>query len=134
GDVVGPTLVATAKRPASLLAGDPPDLRHELSGRGEWLFTPDRRMLVECAATADLVRLWSVPDGAMLREFRPEFDGPPGRGSSPARAARRHGRVFVHPTGRLALVAWDETGAFWVWDLQTGVRTTAFRDPSQPTA
>src|SRR5690606_20976862 len=82
----------------------------------------------------DLVRLWSVPDGALLREFRPEFDNPPGRAASPARAPRRHGRVFVHPAGRLALVAWDETGAFWVWDLQTGVPTTTFRDPSQPTA
>jgi len=134
GEVVGPTLVVRAKRPASLLAGDPPDLRHELAGCGEWLFTPDRRVLVECAATADLVRLWSVPDGTLLREFRPEFDDPPGRASSAARTPRRRGRVFVHPAGRLALVAWDETGAFWVWDLYSGAQTTAFRDSSQPTA
>jgi molecular chaperone DnaK len=132
GEVVGPTLVATAKRPASLLAGDPPDLRHELAGCGEWLLAPDRRVLVECAYTAELVRLWSVPDGVMLREFRPEFDVL-GHSSS-TRTPRRWGRVFVHPAGRLALVAWDETGAFWVWDLHSGARTTFFRDVSQPTA
>jgi molecular chaperone DnaK len=124
GDVVGPTLVAATKRPASLLAGDPPGKRQELSGSGEWLFTPDRRVLVECAATADLVRLWSFPDGVLLREFRPEFPGP-----SP-----RRGRIFMHPAGRLALVTWDRSGSFSVWDVRSGRCTATFRDSSQPTA
>ena len=73
--------------PASLLAGDPPGKRQELTGSGEWLFTPDRRVLVECAATAKHVRLWSIPDGVLLREFSPEFDS----------AEPRRGRVFVQP-------------------------------------
>lgn len=123
GDVVGPLLVAASKRPASLLAGDPPGKRQELSGTGEWLFTPDRRVLVECAPAADAVRVWSFPDGALLREFHPGYDG----------AAGQRGRVFVHPTGRLTLVAWDRAGTFSVWDVRTGDRTSTFRDPSQPT-
>jgi hypothetical protein len=123
GDVVGPTLVASAKRPATLLAGDLPGKRQEMSGSGEWLYTPDRRVLVECAPSADVVRLWSFPDGVLLREVRPEFDG----------SAPRRGRVFVQPAGHLALVAWDRTGAFWVWDLRTGSCTTAFREPGAPT-
>jgi hypothetical protein len=123
GDVVGPTLLASAKRPAKLLAGDMPGKRQEMSGLGEWLYTPDRRVLVECAPSADAVRLWSFPDGVLLREVRPVFDG----------SASRRGRVFVQPAGHLALVAWDCTGAFWVWDLRTGSCTTAFRDAGPPT-
>ncbi len=122
GDVVGPTLVAAAKRPASLLAGDPPGKRQELVGSGEWLFTADRRMLVECAATAKHVRLWSIPDGVLLREFAPEFDS----------AEPRRGRVFVRPGGRLALVAWDPAGAFSVWDVRSGECTTRFQDSQAP--
>jgi molecular chaperone DnaK len=122
GDVVGPTLVAAAKRPASLLAGDPPGKRQELVGSGEWLFTPDRRMLVECAATAKHVRLWSIPDGVLLREFSPEFDS----------AEPRRGRVFVQPGGRLALVTWGPAGAFSVWDVRTGECTATFRDSNAP--
>lgn len=123
GEIVGPILEAASKRPTSLLAGDPPGKRHELSGSGEWLFTPDQRVLVEYAPTADVVRLWSFPEGVLVREFRPPFvAGPP-----------RRGRVFVNPAGRLALVAWDQAGSFSVWDVHTGERTITFRDPSQPT-
>jgi molecular chaperone DnaK len=122
GDVVGPTLIAAAKRPASLLAGDPPGKRQELTGSGEWLFTPDRRMLVECTATAKHVRLWSIPDGVLLGEFSPEFDS----------AQPRRGRVFVQPGGRLALVTWDPAGSFAVWDVRTGQCTTTFRDSHSP--
>jgi WD40 repeat protein len=68
------------------------------------------------------VRLWSVPEGLLLRELRPAFDDD----------APRRGRVFVHPAGRLALVAWDRTGAFSVWDLRTGACTITFRDASAP--
>jgi hypothetical protein len=121
GDVVGPTLVASAKRPASLLAGDPPGKRQELTGSGEWLLTPDRRLLVECTAAAERVRLWSIPDGALVREFRPD-----------GAADSRQGRVFVRPGGRLALVTWDPSGAFSVWDLRSGERTITFRDGGIP--
>jgi hypothetical protein len=125
GDVVGPTLVAAAKRPASLLAGDPPGKRRELSGSGEWLLAPDRRVLVECAATAELVRIWSIPDGALLREFRPHL-------AQFGDAGPRRGRVFVHPKGALTLVAWDRAGMFSVWDLRSGSCTGSFRDSSAP--
>lgn len=122
GDVVGPTLTASAKRPASLLAGDPPGKRQELTGSGEWLLTPDRRLLVECAASADRVRVWSIPDGVLVREFRPE----------PLTGEPRQGRVFVNPGGRLSLVVWDPTGTFTVWDVRSGERTTTFRDGGRP--
>jgi molecular chaperone DnaK len=122
GDVVGPTLIASAKRPASLLAGDPPDKRQELTGSGEWLLTPDRRLLVECADGGERVRMWTLPDGVMVREFHPDFDSP----------QPRQGRVFIPPSGRPALVAWDTSGAFSVWDVRSGRRTATFRDAQRP--
>jgi hypothetical protein len=122
GDVVGPTLVATAKRPSNLLAGDPPGKRQEFTGSGEWLLTPDRRLLVECAAAAERVRLWSIPDGVLVREFRPDYDT----------AEPKQGRVFVNPGGRLSLVVWDPSGTFSVWDVRSGERTTTFRDANRP--
>jgi len=122
GDVVGPTLIASAKRPASLLAGDPPDKRQELTGSGEWLLTPDRRLLVECADGGERVRMWTLPDGVMVREFHPDFDSP----------QPRQGRVFIPPSGRPALVAWDTSGAFSVWDVRSGRRTATFRDAQSP--
>jgi molecular chaperone DnaK len=122
GDVVGPTLIASAKRPSNLLAGDPPGKRQELTGSGEWLLTPDRRLLVECAAAAERVRLWSIPDGVLVREFRPEY----------GTAEPRQGRVFVNPGGRLSLVVWDPSGTFSVWDVRSGERTTTFRDGNRP--
>jgi hypothetical protein len=122
GDVVGPTLIASAKRPASLLAGDPPDKRQELTGSGEWLLTPDRRLLVECADGGERVRMWTLPDGVMVREFHPDFDSP----------RPRQGRVFIPPSGRPALVAWDTSGAFSVWDVRSGRRTATFRDAHGP--
>ncbi len=124
GDVVGPTLIASTKRHASLLAGDPPDKRQELSGSGEWLLTPDRRALVECADSGRAVRLWSVPDAELLHEFRPELAGNGGT----------RGRVFVQPSGGLALVAWDRDGTFSVWDVRSGTCTSTFRDPTGPTS
>jgi len=122
GDLIGPTLVAQTKRAASLLAGDPPDRRQVLSAAGEWLLTPDRQLLVECAATARQVRLWSIPDGVPVAEFQPDLGG-----NEPYR-----GRVFVDPGGRLALVAWNPTGAFSVFDVVSGRRTASFRDGGTP--
>jgi WD40 repeat protein len=122
GDLVGPALIASSKRPASLMSGDPPGKRQELVSSGEWLYTPDRRVIVDCAAAADLIRLWAIPDGTLLREFRPEFDG-----GQPHR-----GRVFLGPDGRLALVAWNPSGSFSVWDVQSGSLTSTFRDSGPP--
>src|SRR6185436_12621658 len=85
--------------------------------------TPDRRLLVECAADGDRVRMWSLPDGVLVREFQPDFDSP----------QPHQGRVFMQPGGGLALVAWDTSGAFSVWDLRSGRRTAAFRDAPPPT-
>jgi hypothetical protein len=124
GDVVGPTLTASAKRAASLFAGDGPGKRRELAGAGEWFFIPDRRALVECAATGDLVRVWSVPDGAVLHEFRPGLDP----------AVPSQGRLFVSPTGVLALVTWDRSGGFSVWDVRSGAQLAAFRESGVPTS
>ncbi len=100
GDIVGPTLLARTKRPASPLAGDPPGKRRELSATGEWFLTPDHRVLLECLPSAAQVRWRSIPDGEVIGSFRPDWDG-----------ARPHqGRVFVSPAGRLSLVAWDPSG------------------------
>ena len=79
-------------------------------------------MLVECAATADLVRLWSIPDAVLLHEFRPDQPG----------GEQRAGRVFVQPSGRLALIAWDNTGNFTVWDVATGALHMSFKDAGAP--
>jgi molecular chaperone DnaK len=118
GDLVGPTLAAVGKRAASCLAGDPPERRQALTATGEWLLTPDRRLLVECAATQGQVKLWSVPDFTLVDEF--VFG--PGQG----------GRVFVDPSGRLCFVTWNPEGAFTVWDVLTGRRMVRFRDAQSP--
>jgi molecular chaperone DnaK len=118
GDIVGPTLAAVGKRPASCLAGDPPERRQGLTATGEWLLTPDRRLLVECAAALGQVKLWSVPDFALVDEF----------GFGPAQG----GRVFVDPSGRLCFVAWNPAGTFTVWDVLSGRRMITFRDAHRP--
>jgi hypothetical protein len=107
------------------LAGDPPGKRQELSGSGEWLYTSDRRAVVECAPAADVVRVWSIPDGVLLREFRPDFARLDGSDA-------HQGRVFVHPAGGLALVAWNRGGSFSVWDVRTGALTVTFREAAAP--
>src|SRR5690606_19352547 len=73
----------------------------------------------------------SFPDAVLLHEFRPRFEEVFERSGREAGSPRR-GRVFLNPAGRLALVAWDRTGAFSVWDVRTGEGTTTSRDPSQP--
>jgi hypothetical protein len=122
GDFVGPTLLVRAKRPASALAGDPPGKRQALSAVGEWLLTPDRRLLVECAPSAAHVKLWSIPDGDLVGGFTPDLAG------------SQNGRVFVDPSGRLSLVAWDPGGVFCVFDVMSGHRLVTFRDASGPSS
>jgi molecular chaperone DnaK len=122
GELVGPTLIAALKRPASTLAGDPPDKRWALSAAGEWLLTPDRRLLVECGWSGRHVKLWSIPDAHLVGEFRPDFEG----------QQPHQGRVFVNPRGRLSLVAWDPRGSFSVFDVQAGRRVASFRDANAP--
>lgn len=123
GEIVGPTLLVASKRPASCLDGDLPEKLRELSAQGEWLLTPDRRLLVECAAGGERVRLRSIPDGAVVGECQPTFaDG------------EDHGRVFVNPDGRLCMVAWSQAGAFSVWDVRSGQRLVGFREGGQPLA
>lgn len=122
GDPVGPTLLATTKRPASCLTGDPPGKRQELTATGEWLLALDRDLLVECAPRAAHVKLWSIPDGDLLSAFRPALDG----------VGPHHGRVFVAPSGRLSLVAWDPTGMFSVFDVQSGRCVVTFRNAHPP--
>jgi hypothetical protein len=120
GDTVGPTLLARAKRPASALAGDQPGKRQKLSATGEWLLTPDRRLLVECALGLTHVKVWSIPDGDLVGAFKPEL------GTS------HRGRVFINPGGRPCLVAWDPGGVFSVFDVLSGDRTASFRDANAP--
>ncbi len=122
GDLVGPTLVAPAKRRSSASAGDPPGRLQRLSATGEWLLTPDRQFLVECASTARHVKLWSIPDGRLVNEFVPRLSGSDGY----------RGRVFMSPQGRLSLVAWDPAGVFSVWDVWANRRLAAFRDSRAP--
>jgi WD40 repeat protein len=122
GNNVGPTLLVRTKRPASPLAGDPPDKRQELSGSGEWFLTPERHLLVECVPGAAQVRLLSIPDGHVVSSFEPDWDGAP----------PQRGRVFVSPTGQLSLVAWDQTGLFSIFDVLSGDRVVTFRDGNTP--
>jgi molecular chaperone DnaK len=122
GDTVGPNLSVRAKRPTSALAGDPPGKRQELSAAGEWLLTPDRRLLVECASSATHVKLWSIPDAELVGAFTPDLD----------RSQSYRGRVFVNPGGRLSLVAWDPTGVFSIFDVASGQRVSTFRDTFAP--
>jgi hypothetical protein len=123
GEIVGPTMLVRSKRPASCLDGDPPEKRQELSAAGEWLLTPDRTLLVECASGARHVRVWSIPDGAVVGDFQPTFSDFP-----------QQGRVFVSPDGRPQLVAWSAAGAFSVWDVLSGRRVVTFRESNQPQA
>jgi hypothetical protein len=58
----------------------------------------------------------------VLAEFRPNFNG-----DRPERA-----RVFMHPTGRLALLAWNDGGRFSVWDLESGRLQARFADSGGP--
>ena len=123
GEIVGPTVLVRSKRPASCLDGDPPEKRQELTAAGEWLLTPDRTLLVECAAGARHVRLWSIPDGAVVGGFQPTFEEAP-----------QQGHIFVSPDGRPQLVAWSAAGAFSVWDVLSGRRLVTFRESNQPQA
>src|SRR5262249_49559343 len=122
GAPVGAPLVAAARRAASCRAGDPPARLQQWRGPGEWLLTPDRRFLVECAESARHVKLWSIPDGHLVSEFAPRL----------GQSSRHQGRLFVSPQGRVSLVAWDLAGTFSVWDVWAGRRLATFRATHAP--
>ncbi|WP_213456021.1 Hsp70 family protein [Rhizomonospora bruguierae] len=121
GGLVGPTLaVAAARDPAALLA-DPPPQVSEVGTDGEWLLTPQRRVLLECVDGGRVVTARAVPDGAPLGEVRPALVGPP-----------LGGRLFVDPEGRPALLAWEPTGALHLYDLGSARLTNTFGEPEPP--
>ena len=124
GDIVGPTLSAVSRRPASCLAGDPPDFRQQLSAAGDWLLLADRQWLIECDSNVRHVRIWSVADGVLVAEFTPSLDSD----------LPHQGGVFVDPAGRPSLVAWDQAGSFSVWDVQGGRRLTISATPTHRSA
>ena len=98
GDVVGPTLVASSKRPANLLAGDPPGKRQELTGVRRVAAHPR-------PPAAGRVRRDRRPGAAVVHSGRCAGARVPAR---PTTTPSPHqGRVFVNPGGRLSLVAWD---------------------------
>jgi WD40 repeat protein len=87
---------------------------------GEWTLTQDHHYLVECADSGAYVRMRSIDNGAVVEEVRP------------GRAAPGNGRVFVQPGGTLALVTWDATGNFAVWEVPGGRMISEFRSPARP--
>jgi hypothetical protein len=116
---IGQVFAVTTRRQASALAGDPPDRRGSLTVEGAWLLTPDQ-VLIECAANARHVRLYSLPDARLVGEFAPDL------------GVDQQGRVFFDPEGRPSLVVWDRAGTFTVWDVLAGQQVTSFRDSKRP--
>jgi molecular chaperone DnaK len=114
GAVVGPVLAVAARRPPAA-AGPPPLLRtHEVAG--SHLLSADRHVLLECAGDGRSVRSWAAAGGQLLGTFAPE------------QAETSGGRLFVHPEGGPALVAWDPDAGIAVWDVQSGKLGTRIRD------
>jgi molecular chaperone DnaK len=124
GGIVESGAVAAMARSVGAIAGGRPTKRHQLEVNGEWLLTPDRRLLVECEDTGAYVRLRSIADAAVVSELRPGDHG----------VTPRRGRVFASPAGRLALIAWDVGGQYFVWDLLSGRLAANFRDAAPPLA
>ncbi|MER7001790.1 Hsp70 family protein [Dactylosporangium sp. NPDC000555] len=98
--------------------------RHHLRVAGDWLLTPDRRTLVECARTGEYVKVRAIDSGALVTELRP------GRGAG----RPRHAQVALGPGHQLALVTWDADGHFAVWDVLSGRVTASFSDAHKPDA
>ena len=113
------TVVATA-RSAAMVAGDRLAKRHQLQVSGEWLLTPDRNFLVECAEDGGHVKVRSIDTGAVVAQLRPD------------RGTTGRGRVYLSPAGSLTLVVWQENGQFTVWDVATGQLLAAFREAARP--
>lgn len=109
-------------RSAMLISGDRPTKRLAMKVSGDWMLTPDRQYLVECADSGAYVRRRAIDTGAVVDEVRPAV----------ARAEPDHGRVFVRPDGQLALVSWDERGQFAVWEVPSGRLVSQFRATARP--
>jgi molecular chaperone DnaK len=124
GGIVESGAVSAMARSVGGSAGSRPTRRHQLEVSGEWLLTPDRRLLVECEDTGAYVRLRSIADATVVGELRPGNHG----------VTPRRGRVFASPAGRLALIAWDVDGQYFVWDLLSGRLAASFRDTAPPLA
>jgi hypothetical protein len=112
GDVAATTRASTG----SLAAGDGLVRRHHLPVTGDWVLTPDRRLLVECGT--DGVRVRTIGEAAVVHELRVP---------QPAQ-----GNVFFSPQGQLAFVAWDGSGTFHVWDVSAGRLLCTFSDSGPP--
>ncbi len=111
--------ILALSRSAQLIAGDRPVKRLELKVSGDWMLAPDRQHIVEAADTGAYVRMRALDTGAVVHEVRPH-DRP------------EHGRVFVHPSGRMALVSWDEGGRFSVRDIASGQLVSRFQAAARP--
>lgn len=121
GAVVGSAAVTAMTRSALAVADDRPAKRLQLRGTGDWLLTPDRTHLVECAANGAWVKVRALPTGSVVGELHP-----------PAPAEPYGGRVFVSPLGHLTLVSWDAAGEFFVFDIASGTPLATFRDAGRP--
>lgn len=118
GAFAGSGEVLAICRSSRLISGDRPVKRLELRVSGDWLLTPDNRHVVECSDSGAHVRMRAIDSGAIVHEIRPD--------------AAQFGRIFVHPAGRMALVAWDDEGQFGVWDVPTGRLVNRFRAAARP--
>lgn len=124
GAPVASGTVAAMARSVSVFARDRPTSRHQLHVDGDWLLTPDHRLLVECPRTGAYARIRAIATGAVVSEVRPERHG----------VQPRRGKVFLRPGAGPALIAWDGAGRFFVWDLQSGNLLANFRDAAPPLA
>ncbi len=119
GGFVGSGTVAAMSRSALVFTGDRPTKHLALKVSGDWMLTPDRKHLVECADSGAYVRMRAFHSGAVVQEVSP--------GSAPS-----HGRVFIDTQGRLALVSWTEGGLFGVWEVPSGRLVAQFQAAARP--
>lgn len=115
GSQLHPGDVAAMTRPSSR-AGDGLERRHHLAADGDWVLTPDRRLLVESNQAG--VRVRTIGEAAVVHELRLP------------RPAQGH--VFFRPDGELTYVAWDGAGTFTVWDVSGGRPLCTFSESGPP--
>ncbi|GIJ62307.1 hypothetical protein [Virgisporangium aurantiacum] len=101
---------------ASDTTGDGLERRHHMAANGDWILTPDRRLLVEC--DGDGVRVRTIGEAAVVHELRLPQPG--------------QGNVFFAPSGAMAYVAWDRAGTFNVWDVSAGRLMCTFSESGPP--